>query len=209
MVHTCTSDPASNVSARYTVLSYNGDMNKDMDGVLQRTAASRNSFGASFRHLPLSDSTLLVWVYRFDAEDPYRAVPNEAALHFAPKKKAPIGPVDLEATGKIPNSDSVTGEQGASARDTGLLRWLWGWDRAGESDNHSGRGGVRQHFLGSAAWQGRPPEVRGLDQEEADLKRAIKLSLAESGSGSGRGAGAADVVEVLGTDKGEETEVTY
>lgn len=109
------------------------------------------------------------------------------------------------------SEDATTGVLSLGGpRDTSLLQWLWGWDK-GEGANGNGGGGgggVRQHFLGSAAWQGRPeaavkPSRRR--QEEDDLQLAISLSLKESGS-NGRGTGTAvagegqDVVEVLNDD---------
>lgn len=95
-------------------------------------------------------------------------------------------------------------------RDTGLLQWLWGWDKGegANEDGGGGGGGVRQHFLGSAAWQGRPeaavkPSRRR--QEEDDLQLAITLSLKESGSkektiGTAMAGKVQDLVEVVDDD---------
>lgn len=92
------------------MLSYVDEISETL-GRESRGAATgnrSNSSGSGFRHFPLSDSTLLVWVYRFDAEDPYRPVPNEAALQFAPTsaKQASSStgdggnPLDFEAAGE-------------------------------------------------------------------------------------------------------------
>lgn len=166
--------------------------------------ARAGAMAGAFRHLPLSDSTLLVWVYRFDTQDPYRPVPNEAALQFAPTHDARA--VDSHKNNEgIQATDAGAGEQGASARDTRLLRWLWGWDRNGASNTDKGSGGVRQHFIGSAAWEGRPDEARRTSQEEEDLQRAISLSLVESRNRGQRApeGGAEAVVELLDEEEAE------
>lgn len=62
-------------------------------------------------------------------------------------------------------------------RDAGILAWLWGGDKVNVAGS-TGGGGVRQHFLGSAAWQGRAITAQGRDEEEDDIQRAIALSLA-------------------------------
>lgn len=158
--------------------------------------AKNNNSGAgdpAFRHLPLSDSTLLVWVYRFDRDDPYRPVPNEAALQFAKPVSTTTEQqqqaLDVEAIGRRSAEATVVGVQGGP-RDTGLLAWLWGGDRGtgGEGSLGGAEGGVRQHFIGSAAWQG-PSGNKGGQRREAedeDIQRAIALSLA---MGSGKKGG--------------------
>lgn len=151
--------------------------------------------GPGFRHLPLSESTMLVWVYRFDKDDPYRPVPNQAALQFAPaaaKQHSPTaarGALDVEAIGRRSGAveGAAIGVQGGP-RDTGILAWLWGTgggsDGAPGGGGGGGRGGgVRQHFIGSASWQGKPSTGRAAgggrgEEEEDDIQRAIKLSLA-------------------------------
>lgn len=194
----------SAIFARYTVLSY-------ADGPLETSLGSgersAHTAGPGFRHLPLSESTLLLWVYRFDVEDPYRPVPNEAALQFAPPAKLPAEQqaLDVEAVGRRSRVDTgVTGVQWGP-RDTGLLAWLWGGGEKGNEDDcclgggSSGGGRVRQHFVGSAAWQGRPITEQGRGGEEDDIQRAIALSLAEE---RGRDH---DIVEVLDDVGCEET----
>lgn len=136
-----------------------------------------------------------MWVYRFDAEDPYRPVPNEAALQFAPAK-GPLPSVTNDSrqafTGRAPVSGMTTVQDSGDARDTGLLGWLWGWENKGGSgggEGYKGGGGVRQHFMGSAAWQGRSAETsRARDRQEDDLQRAIRMSLEESASREGGAA---------------------
>lgn len=198
---------------RYTVLQYADD------GVAVETGAgtsgsrsTTSSAGAAgdkgsasrggFRHLPLSESTLLVWVYRFDFDDPYRAVPNAAALQFAPPAKSSADePLDVEAAGQYSRSAAEPTAAQAGPRDAGLLSWLWGTDGEDGIDGggSSSSGRVRQHFIGSAAWQGRPGPVterRGQHRdEEDDIQRAIALSLAEEGVEGGT-AGEQDLVEV-------------
>lgn len=198
-------------AARYTVLSFADEVR--VAGERQGGGRGDGGFGtgvtSGFRYLPLSDSTLLVWVYRFDVDDPYRPIPNEAALQFAPSAREPTHGVRLEVGGQISDAGTGAGEQGASARDTGLLRWLWGWDgrQSGSRADRSGVGGVRQHFIGSAAWQGRQSETDAGNDEEDDLQRAIRLSLEDSRSRTGhpRASKAADVVEIL-EDEGEAEE---
>lgn len=192
--------------ARYTVLSYeeyHGDFESPGKGNNVNTTARSTITGnkrPNFRHLPLSDSTLLVWAYRFNPEDPYAAVPNEAALQFPPSKtlEQPLGKaVDPEAIGRnVGRADRIWGTR-AGPRDTGLLAWLWGSENGDKANDGRDAGGVRQHFIGSAAWEGTPTTHRG--QEDEDIQRAIALSLATiSGGGSGRGGKEAgrDVVEV-------------
>ncbi|CAM9722995.1 unnamed protein product [Scytosiphon promiscuus] len=184
---------------RYTVLSYageniegpsngNGGVNS---GGRRKSGKSKGNSGSgggdavpAFRHLPLSESTLLVWVYRFDKDDPYRSVPNEAALQFAPPTARPVAAtdhqeaLDVEAIGRRSGAGAgaTVGVQGG-ARDTGLLAWL-------------------QHFLGSAAWQGPSgKEGQGGEAEDEDIQRAIALSLA---MGSGKGGGGGGVEESKG-----------
>lgn len=154
------------------------------------TASSTRSSGnkgPNFRHFPLSDSTLLVWVYRFNPEDPYAAVPNEAALQFAPSKQQSSGKAfDPEAIGRDVGRAERIGGIRAGPRDTGLLAWLWGSKNGDKGNAGRSAGGVRQHFIGSAAWEGTPTTQRG--QEDEDIQRAIALSLAMiSGGGSGQG----------------------
>lgn len=207
---------------RYTVLQYADDDVEAETGAGASSSSKRktSSSGAAgdkgsesgapaFYHLPLSDSTLLVWVYRFDCEDPYRAVPNPAALQFARpgKSSADEAPLDVEAAGR--NSKAVAEAAGMQAgpRDAGILSWLWGPDEGDLVDEggDSGSGRVRQHFVGSAAWQGRPgpaAERRGRgrdDEEEHDIQRAIALSLA-AGGGEGKEAGEQDLVEMQGDE---------
>lgn len=108
--------------------------------------------------------------------------------------------VSVSGTGQGSSSgaigDAVVNQGGQ--RDAGLLSWLWGWDTEGCGGNGKGGRGesVRQHFIGSAAWQGTPdagqgPGLRG--KEEDDLQLAIRLSLQESGgrriSSAGAGTG--------------------
>eukprot|EP00752_Nemacystus_decipiens_P011762 g10438.t1 len=171
--------------------------------------------GPEFRHLPLSESTLLVWVYRFDRDDPYRPVPNQAALQFAPKaaktssssssssSSSAVVPaaaaaqeaLDVEAIGRRSGAaDGTTvGAQGGP-RDTGLLAWLWGGGTDGGPGDGGGgggqRGGVRQHFIGNASCQGKPPGERratagGREEEDEDIQRAIQLSLATASGADG------------------------
>eukprot|EP00752_Nemacystus_decipiens_P012227 g10839.t1 len=210
---------------RYTVLSYSGD---DVEGPGHSSGGgSRSSArsgqgklpgdrdnGPEFRHLPLSESTLLVWVYRFDRDDPYRPVPNQAALQFAPKaaktssssspsSSSAVVPaaaatqeaLDVEAIGRRSGAvDGTTvGAQGGP-RDAGLLAWLWeGGNDGGPGDGGGGGGqggGVRQHFIGSASWQGKPPGERratagGREEEDEDIQRAIQLSLATASGADG------------------------
>lgn len=88
----------------------------------------------------------------------------------------------------------------AGPRDAGILEWLWGPDEGdGVYGGGSGSVKVRQHFVGSAAWQGLPgpaAERRGRDdEEEDDIQRAIALSLA-AGGGEGKKAGDQDPVEM-------------
>lgn len=157
----------------------------------------------------------MVWVYRFDKDDPYRPVPNEAALQFAPPpvKRPPGQALDVEAIGR----QSKPGAGGAAAgvegpRDTGLLAWLWGGEKGGGDvfvGGTRGGGGVRQHFVGSAEWQGGggTAVTRGRDEEEEDIQRAIALSLgAGSGGGGAAGRGSSDrnAVEVVDDDGGVE-----
>ncbi len=168
-----------------------------------RKSSGRGGGGPEFRHLPLSESTLLVWVYRFDRDDPYRPVPNEAALQFAPPAAKPSAadaaqaPLDVEAIGRR----SAAGQAGVTVgiqggpRDTGLLAWLWGGDRAvggggqgsGAFGGFVGGGGVRQHFIGSAAWQGKPAgeQRREEEEEDDDIQRALALSLAAASGAAG------------------------
>ena len=159
--------------------------------------------GPDFRHLPLSESTLLVWVYRFDRDDPYRPVPNQAALQFAPTsaKTSPAvaaaqEALDVEAIGRRSGAAEGTtvGVQGGP-RDTGLLAWLWGGGGDGGPGGGGGSGvgqggGVRQHFIGSASWQGKPAAERAAaggrgEEEEDDIQRAIQLSLAMAAGAAG------------------------
>lgn len=98
-------------------------------------------------------------------------------------------------------------------RDTGLLRWLWGDKEDGVGvGGGAGAGGVRQHFLGSAAWQGRPEAKVGRpsrrSQEEDDLQLAISLSLKKSGKRERVGTGEVqDLVEILDDDDGDDVGV--
>lgn len=162
-------------------------------------SGGRGGGGPEFRHLPLSESTLLVWVYRFDRDDPYRPVPNDAALQFAPPAAKPSAagqaPLDVEAIGRrsaAGHAGVTVGIQGGP-RDTGLLAWLWGGDRGvggGGQDMGAfggGGGGVRQHFIGSAAWQGNPAAEHRREEEEEDddIQRAIALSLAAASGAAG------------------------
>lgn len=160
--------------------------------------SSGGGSGPEFHHLPLSESTLLVWVYRFDRDDPYRPVPNEAALQFAPttNKSPPTNQaLDVEAVGRrigAGSAEATVGLQGG-ARDTGLLAWLWGADRGdlgGDSNGGGREGGVRQHFVGSASWQGKPATSAGQGrqgEEDDDIQRAIALSLAVEPQTTDRG----------------------
>lgn len=184
---------------RYTVLSYaaentKGSKNGSSSSAGRRSGSSKlpgnnkGSSGPEFRHLPLSESTLLVWVYRFDKDDPYRPVPNEAALQFAPTAKPPATKtgqsLDVEAVGRRSGAGAgATVGMLGGPRDTGLLAWLWGADRGDGGglggNNGGGAGGVRQHFIGSASWQGKSPATgQGREEEEDDIRRAIALSLA-------------------------------
>eukprot|EP00903_Cladosiphon_okamuranus_P013335 g12428.t1 len=207
---------------RYTVLSYAGD---DVEQLKHGTSGDPSSAGGGqgkppgsaangpgFRHLPLSESTLLVWVYRFDKDDPYRPVPNQAALQFTPTASKPssssaaaaataataVGEaVDVEAIGRHSwaAEGATVGVQGGP-RDTGLLAWLWGGGSdgglggGGNGGGGGGRGGgVRQHFVGSASWQGKPAAERAVggraEEEDDDIQRAIQLSLAMSSGAAG------------------------
>lgn len=211
---------ASKLCRRYTVLSYagegiegpengtngsngsNGSSSRKSGGSAKvklskaknngKSSGGGGDTGPAFRHLPLSDSTLLVWVYRFDRDDPYRSIPNEAALQFAPPTAKPAADqqaLDVEAIGRRSGAGAV-GVQGG-ARDTGLLAWLWGGEKGGGGGvGGGGEGGVRQHFIGSAAWQGPSSKdgEQGREAEDEDIQRAIALSLAvESRTGDGRG----------------------
>ncbi|CAM9375968.1 unnamed protein product [Ectocarpus sp. 13 AM-2016] len=190
---------------RYTVLSYNGDditsANKRKE---KRFVGSNSSGGGSgggggggggpaFRHLPLSESTLLVWVYPFDKDDPYRPVPNEAALQFASSTSTPATAdqeaLDVEAIGRRSGAGTgvTVGVQGGP-RDTGLLTWLWGGGGEGGSTAAGGvKGGVRQHFIGSASWQGSSPSEQRREENDDDIQRAIALSLAVEPRAEGGG----------------------
>ncbi|CAM9258426.1 unnamed protein product [Ectocarpus sp. 6 AP-2014] len=186
---------------RYTVLSYTGD---DIERAIRgsssagsskgkRPLGSNNSAGGggggggggpAFRHLPLSESTLLVWVYPFDKDDPYRPVPNEAALQFASSTSTPAAAdqeaLDVEAIGRRSGAGTgaTVGVQGGP-RDTGLLTWLWGGGGEGGGSAAGGvKGGVRQHFIGSASWQGKSPSEQRREGDDDDIQRAIALSLA-------------------------------
>ncbi|CAM9186374.1 unnamed protein product [Hapterophycus canaliculatus] len=209
---------------RYTVLSYAGENTEgpeNSNGGGNSSSSRRKSAGSklpkansnssrdggggdggdpAFRHLPLSESTLLVWVYRFDKDDPYRSVPNEAALQFAPPTAKSVAAtehqqaLDVEAIGRRSGAGArgMVGVQGG-ARDTGLLAWLWGGGRGDGGGSLGGGvgggGGVRQHFIGSAAWQGPSgKDEQGREAEDEDIQRAIALSLAmESRTGSSGG----------------------
>lgn len=73
------------------MLSYVNDEDRTDAAIARNTgklSAKKEGAGPALRHYPLSESSLLVWVYQFDAEDPYKPVPNEAGLQFAP---APVG----------------------------------------------------------------------------------------------------------------------
>lgn len=187
---------------RYTVLSYDEyhsdfeSLGKGNVNTTPRSTRSLGDKGPNFRHFPLSDSTLLVWAYRFNREDPYAAVPNEAALQFAPSKtlQQPSGKaLDPEAIGRnVGRGEEICGTR-TGPRDTGLLAWLWGSENGGKGNDGRCAGGVRQHFIGSAAWEGTPTTHRG--QEDQDIQRAIALSLKTISGGGGKGAGR-DVVEV-------------
>lgn len=157
-----------------------------------------------FHHLPLSHSTLLVWVYRFDIDDPYRPVPNAAALQFAPPAQRSTGkPLDFEAVG-LGSRAGAGALAEAGPRDIGLLSWLFG-EGGGDGGGDGGGGRVRQHFVGSVAWQGKPggaaTKRRGRDEEEEDddIQRAIALSLAVEGGKRGK-AGKHDFVDVMDDD---------
>lgn len=140
-----------------------------------------------------------MWVYRFDKDDPYRPIPNEAALQFAPTRSNPLATsqaLDVEAVGRrsgAGGAGATVGIQGG-ARDTGLLAWLWGADRGnldGNNNSGGGRGGVRQHFVGSASWQGKSAKAtdqgRCVEEEEDDIQRAIALSLAVASNSTDAG----------------------
>ncbi|CAB1106748.1 unnamed protein product [Ectocarpus sp. CCAP 1310/34] len=188
---------------RYTVLSYTGE---DIESANRRNSSAGSSKGKrsvgskssggggpAFRHLPLSESTLLVWVYPFDKDDPYRPVPNEAALQFASSTSTPAAadqkPLDVEAIGRRSGTGTgaTVGVQGGP-RDTGLLTWLWGG--VGEEGGTAAggvKGGVRQHFIGSASWQGKSPSGQRREEDDDDIQRAIALSLAVEPRAEGGG----------------------
>ncbi|CAM9846731.1 unnamed protein product [Ectocarpus sp. 12 AP-2014] len=195
---------------RYTVLSYTVDDIKSANkrsssagsSKDKRSVGSNSSGGGSggsggggpaFRHLPLSESTLLVWVYPFDKDDPYRPVPNEAALQFASSTSTPAAAdqeaLDVEAIGRRSGAGTgaTVGVQGGP-RDTGLLTWLWGGGGEGGGTAAGGvKGGVRQHFIGSASWQGTSPSEQRREEDDDDIQRAIALSLAVEPRAEGGG----------------------
>ncbi|CAM9539347.1 unnamed protein product [Ectocarpus fasciculatus] len=182
---------------RYTVLSYAADNMENANrgsssagsSKGKRSGGSNSSGGGggggpAFRHLPLSESTLLVWVYAFDKDDPYRPVPNEAALQFASSASKPAAAdqeaLDVEAIGRRSGAGTgaTVGVQGGP-RDTGLLAWLWGGGGEGGGGAPGGvKGGVRQHFIGSASWQGKSASEQRREEDDDDIQRAIALSLA-------------------------------
>lgn len=192
---------------RYTVLSYTGD---DIESANRGSSSAGSSKGKrhvggnssggggggpAFRHLPLSESTLLVWVYPFDKDDPYRSVPNEAALQFASSTSTPGAAdqeaLDVEAIGRRSGAGTgaTVGVQGGP-RDTGLLTWLWGGGGEGGGSAAGGvKGGVRQHFIGSASWQGKSPSEQRREEDDDDIQRAIALSLAVEPRAQGGGVG--------------------
>ena len=182
-----------------------GKDNKDNTDSTSTKSPAGNR-GPRFRHFPLSGSTLLVWVYRFNADDPYATVPNEAALQFAPPTKPPSAQaLDPEVVGRDLGRPTEGVGMQAAPRDTGLLAWLWGSER-GDGGAKAGRDerGVRQHFIGSAAWEGRPINQRGREEDD-NIQRAIALSLATAAGNGQDGEGAdadEDFVEVL--DGGNE-----
>lgn len=181
---------------RYTVLSYTEDnmesANRSSSSAgcskgkrsVGSTSSGGGGGGPAFRHLPLSESTLLVWVYPLDRDDPYRPVPNEAALQFASSTSMPAAAdqeaLDVEAIGRRSGAGTgaTIGVQGGP-RDTGLLTWLWGGGGEGGSSAAGGvQGGVRQHFIGSASWQGKSTSEQRREEDDDDIQRAIALSLA-------------------------------
>lgn len=194
------------------MLSYAEDTAEARGSRGDRTGRASDSRGPGFRYFPLSQSTLMVWVYRFDKDDPYRPIPNEAALQFAPTSKRSTGQaLDVEGIGR--QSKAGAGEAAAdvqSPRDTGLLAWLWGGDKGDDGafflGGTRGGGGVRQHFVGSAEWQGGTAAAQGRDEEEEDIQRAIALSLGAGSGGSGEGRGSRDrnAVGVVDCDGGVE-----
>ncbi|CAM9171350.1 unnamed protein product, partial [Laminaria digitata] len=191
-------------SPRYTVLQYADDVEIEPsagDSSSKSTASSAGAAGSkgsaserpAFHHLPLSESTLLVWVYRFDIDDPYHPVPNAAALQFAPRAKSSTEEaLDFDAVGRSSSSGAgAAGVQAGAGRNERLLSWLWGTDEGGGSGG-GGDGRVRQHFVGSAAWQdesepARERRDRGRDEEDDDIQTAIAMSLAAGGGGAAGG----------------------
>lgn len=150
----------------------------------------------------------MVWVYRFDVEDPYRPVPNEAALQFAPRpasnpspSTAADKPLDVESVVQSSSTGGYGTKEGP--RDVGLLAWLWASETRDTGSVGGGGGGVRQHFIGSAAWQGVSAKEQSRDVEGDDIQRAIALSLAAGPEGEGSGSGDQDMVDLL-DDRGVE-----
>lgn len=63
----------------------------------ERLSANNEGNRPALRHYPLSESSLLVWVYQFDSDDRYKPVPNEAGLQFAPTPVAKHQPFPSSA----------------------------------------------------------------------------------------------------------------
>ncbi|CAM9946627.1 unnamed protein product, partial [Discosporangium mesarthrocarpum] len=132
---------------RFTVLTYASDecgsdyATADGPRVVPADAvgggrAEGSQVRPKFSHLRLSQSTLLVWVYRFDPENPYsQVIPNDAGLQFQtprpparPGRGGQGGERVMGATGDMDRADQHReAAQKAEVKGRGgLLAWLWG-----------------------------------------------------------------------------------
>ncbi|CAM9289593.1 unnamed protein product [Choristocarpus tenellus] len=183
---------------RFTVLTYAKKDNRCEDEEDSPRLGEGKCRG-KFSHLPLSQSTLLVWVYHFDREHPYKEVPNEAALNFQSVSSSTLGASATKgrsssSLGKLYAQGSTTyrDQEGAANSRDGLLAWIWGATgtrgRGGEHEVRSHHH-VSQHFIGDTFLGGhestkkRRASASLQDVEDENLQRAIQLSLADAEHG--------------------------